>query len=147
MTPMLLRGTLARIYACKVWSPYVISSSSTIWAHRYNLTGARIIKIACLMKLHKQIIKKSSSTQGPTKSAIPDLVKSPVSVGGGLAAVIYIDVVQVGIMLIGSSFLLFMGLKEVGGWSSLQEKYAFLPVANYMKVLQVCIYKSLVLVS
>ena len=42
--------------------------------------------------------------------------------GGGLAAVIYIDVVQVGIMLIGSSFLLFMGLNEVGGWTSLQQK-------------------------
>jgi SSS family solute:Na+ symporter len=42
--------------------------------------------------------------------------------GGGLAAVIYIDVVQVAIMLIGSSFLLFMGLKEVGGWSMLQQK-------------------------
>ena len=64
----------------------------------------------------------SSPTQGPSKSADPYLVKSLVSVGGGLAAVIYIDVVQVGIMLIGSSFLLFMGLKEVGGWSSLQEK-------------------------
>ena len=43
--------------------------------------------------------------------------------GGGLTAVIYIDVVQVLIMIVGSSILLFKGLAEVGGWSSLQEKY------------------------
>ena len=43
--------------------------------------------------------------------------------GGGLAAVIYIDVVQVTIMVIGSSVLLFRGLAEIGGWGELQEKY------------------------
>lgn len=45
------------------------------------------------------------------------------TIGGGLAAVIYIDVVQVIIMVAGSSVLLFRGLAEVGGWSALQEKY------------------------
>ena len=45
------------------------------------------------------------------------------TVGGGLAAVIYIDVVQVIIMIGGSSVLLFLGLDEVGGWHQLQEKY------------------------
>jgi hypothetical protein len=39
-----------------------------------------------------------------------------------LAAVIYIDVVQVGIMVAGSSLLLHRGLQEVGGWAALQEK-------------------------
>ena len=43
--------------------------------------------------------------------------------GGGLAAVIYIDVVQVLVMILGSSMLLFKGLEEVGGWDSLQTKY------------------------
>ena len=42
--------------------------------------------------------------------------------GGGLAAVIYIDVVQVTIMIAGSSVLLFRGLAEVGGWEQLQTK-------------------------
>ena len=42
--------------------------------------------------------------------------------GGGLAAVIYIDVVQVTIMVAGSSVLLFRGLSEVGGWEQLQTK-------------------------
>ena len=45
-----------------------------------------------------------------------------IFVGGGLAAVIYIDVVQVVIMVAGSSVLLFRGLEQVGGWNSLQEK-------------------------
>ena len=42
---------------------------------------------------------------------------------GGLTAVIYIDVVQVLIMIAGSSTLLFKGLQEVGGWESLKVKY------------------------
>ena len=43
--------------------------------------------------------------------------------GGGLTAVIYIDVVQVLIMIAGSSVLLFRGLNQVGGWDALQTKY------------------------
>ena len=42
------------------------------------------------------------------------------TIGGGLGAVIYIDVLQVAIMLIGSTILLFLGLREVGGWNQLQ---------------------------
>lgn len=42
------------------------------------------------------------------------------TIGGGLAAVIYIDVVQVLIMVAGSSVLLFKGLEAVGGWGQLQ---------------------------
>ena len=45
------------------------------------------------------------------------------TLGGGLATVIYIDVVQVIIMIGGSSILLVLGLDKVGGWSQLQEKY------------------------
>ena len=45
--------------------------------------------------------------------------------GGGLAAVIYIDVVQVVIMVTGSLILLFRGLNEVGGWENLQKRYLF----------------------
>ena len=40
----------------------------------------------------------------------------------GLAAVIYIDVVQVAIMLGGSSVLLYLGLDKVGGWDQLKTK-------------------------
>jgi len=43
--------------------------------------------------------------------------------GGGLAAVIYIDVVQVVIMIGGSSVLLYLGLDQVGGWEELKVKY------------------------
>ena len=42
--------------------------------------------------------------------------------GGGLAAVIYVDVVQVTVMILGSSLVLYRGLEEVGGWNALQEK-------------------------
>ena len=57
------------------------------------------------------------------------LIKVPIQmilfsfIGGGLTAVIYIDVVQVFIMIAGSSVLLFKGLNEVGGWDALQTKY------------------------
>jgi SSS family solute:Na+ symporter len=40
----------------------------------------------------------------------------------GLAAVIYIDVLQVAIMLGGSSVLLYLGLEKVGGWEELKVK-------------------------
>jgi len=39
-----------------------------------------------------------------------------------LTAVIYIDVAQVLIMLAGSSVLFVIGLNQVGGWNSLQER-------------------------
>ena len=45
-----------------------------------------------------------------------------ITSGGGLAAVIYVDVVQVTIMILGSSLVLYKGLEEVGGWNALQEK-------------------------
>ena len=48
---------------------------------------------------------------------------SVCTIGGGLTAVIYIDVVQVLIMIAGSSVLLFKGLQEVGGWDQLQVKF------------------------
>ena len=38
------------------------------------------------------------------------------TLGGGLAAVIYIDVVQFLIMMTGSSILLYLGLDKVGVW-------------------------------
>ena len=41
----------------------------------------------------------------------------------GLAAVIYIDVVQVAIMLGGATVLLVKGLGEVGGWEELKYKW------------------------
>ena len=44
------------------------------------------------------------------------------TIGGGLTAVIYIDVVQVLIMIAGSSVLLIKGLQEVGGWEQFQVK-------------------------
>ncbi len=60
-----------------------------------------------------QIYVDSHATRRRKQSSFP---------GGGLAAVIYIDVVQVLIMVAGSSVLLFKGLGEVGGWAGLQEK-------------------------
>ena len=49
-------------------------------------------------------------------------MKKNSSLGGGLAAVIYIDVVQVCVMLFGSSAILYLGLDAVGGWEELQTK-------------------------
>ncbi len=41
---------------------------------------------------------------------------------GGFTAVAYTDSIQVVIILIGSSIMLFLGLEKVGGWSGLMEK-------------------------
>ena len=41
---------------------------------------------------------------------------------GGLSAVVYTDVIQAVIFVIGSTLLVFLGLQEVGGWSGLMEQ-------------------------
>ncbi len=41
---------------------------------------------------------------------------------GGFTAVAYTDAIQVIIIIIGSSIMLFLGLEKVGGWSGLMEK-------------------------
>ena len=40
---------------------------------------------------------------------------------GGLRAVLYTDLMQTGVLLIGTASVLFMGLWQVGGWNSLKE--------------------------
>lgn len=44
------------------------------------------------------------------------------TVAGGMAAVIYTEVVQTVILVLGALVLMFIGLDHVGGWAGLQEK-------------------------
>ena len=44
------------------------------------------------------------------------------TVAGGLAAVIYTEVIQTVILVLGALVLMFIGLEQVGGWSGLQAK-------------------------
>ena len=44
------------------------------------------------------------------------------TVAGGLAAVIYTEVIQTVILVLGARVLMFIGLEQVGGWSGLQAK-------------------------
>ena len=44
------------------------------------------------------------------------------TVAGGLAAVIYTEVIQTVILVLGALLLMFIGLEQVGGWSGLQAK-------------------------
>lgn len=44
------------------------------------------------------------------------------TVAGGLAAVIYTEVIQTVILVVGALILMFIGLEQVGGWSGLQAK-------------------------
>jgi solute:Na+ symporter, SSS family len=44
------------------------------------------------------------------------------TVAGGLAAVIYTEVIQTVILVLGALLLMFIGLDQVGGWSGLQSK-------------------------
>src|SRR5690606_29381566 len=39
---------------------------------------------------------------------------------GGLRAVVYTEVAQTGLLLLGSFFITFYGLRELGGWGELQ---------------------------
>ncbi len=42
------------------------------------------------------------------------------TVFGGLRAVVYTEVLQTGLLLLGSAFITFFGLSQLGGWSELQ---------------------------
>jgi solute:Na+ symporter, SSS family len=44
------------------------------------------------------------------------------TVAGGLAAVIYTEVIQTVILVVGALILMFIGLEQVGGWAGLQAK-------------------------
>ncbi len=44
------------------------------------------------------------------------------TVAGGLAAVIYTEVIQTVILVVGALVLMFIGLEQVGGWAGLQAK-------------------------
>ncbi|XP_029584559.1 sodium/myo-inositol cotransporter 2 isoform X1 [Salmo trutta] len=52
------------------------------------------------------------------------LITALYTVAGGLAAVIYTDAAQTGIMLIGALTLMGFSFAEVGGWNALLEGYA-----------------------
>jgi len=50
------------------------------------------------------------------------LVVAAFTIIGGFTAVAYTDILQVGIMIIGASLMLYFGLEKVGGWNALMEK-------------------------
>ncbi|KAL0993135.1 hypothetical protein UPYG_G00103670 [Umbra pygmaea] len=52
------------------------------------------------------------------------LITALYTVAGGLAAVIYTDAAQTGVMLIGALTLTGFGFAKVGGWNALMEGYA-----------------------
>lgn len=69
------------------------------------------------------IVLKAVLGWGMVESSVALLLATGVyTVVGGLAAVIYTEVIQTVILVAGALILMFIGLGEVGGWSGLQAK-------------------------
>jgi SSS family solute:Na+ symporter len=66
------------------------------------------------------IVLKAVLGWGMVESSIALLLATGIyTVAGGLAAVIYTEVIQTVILIAGALILMFIGLNEVGGWSGL----------------------------
>jgi solute:Na+ symporter, SSS family len=57
-----------------------------------------------------------------TSAGLLIVVTGLYTILGGLRAVIYTEVAQAVVLIVGSAALMFLGLQEVGGWSGLQAK-------------------------
>ncbi len=67
------------------------------------------------------IVLKAVLGWGMVESSIALLLATGIyTVAGGLAAVIYTEVIQTIILVVGALILMFIGLHKVGGWSGLQ---------------------------
>jgi SSS family solute:Na+ symporter len=69
------------------------------------------------------IVLKAVLGWGMWQSSLALVIATGIyTVAGGLAAVIYTEVIQTVILVVGALVLMFIGLNEVGGWSGLQAK-------------------------
>ena len=69
------------------------------------------------------IVLKAVLGWGMVKSSLALVIATGIyTVAGGLAAVIYTEVIQTVILVVGALVLMFIGLDQVGGWSGLQAK-------------------------
>ncbi|MBS1809085.1 MAG: sodium:solute symporter [Acidobacteria bacterium] len=69
------------------------------------------------------IVLKAVLGWGMVESSIALLLATGVyTIAGGLAAVIYTEVIQTLILVVGALILMFIGLNQVGGWEALQAK-------------------------
>lgn len=69
------------------------------------------------------IVLKAVLGWGMWQSSLALVIATGIyTVAGGLAAVIYTEVIQTVILVAGALVLMFIGLNEVGGWSGLQAK-------------------------
>lgn len=69
------------------------------------------------------IVLKAVLGWGMVKSSLALVIATGIyTVAGGLAAVIYTEVIQTVILVVGALVLMFIGLEQVGGWSGLQAK-------------------------
>lgn len=69
------------------------------------------------------IVLKAVLGWGMWQSSLALVIATGIyTVAGGLAAVIYTEVIQTVILVAGALVLMFIGLSEVGGWSGLQAK-------------------------
>ncbi|HMV48061.1 MAG TPA: sodium:solute symporter [Blastocatellia bacterium] len=69
------------------------------------------------------IVLKAVLGWGMVKSSLALVIATGIyTVAGGLAAVIYTEVIQTVILVVGALVLMFIGLDQVGGWAGLQAK-------------------------
>ncbi|CAB1342343.1 unnamed protein product [Coregonus sp. 'balchen'] len=106
---------------------YIASGVTTMPEYlQKRFGGKRIQLFIAILYLFIYIFTKISALQWNIYLAVVVLllITALYTVAGGLAAVIYTDAAQTGIMLIGALTLMGFSFAEVGGWNALLERYA-----------------------
>ncbi|HEX8999096.1 MAG TPA: sodium:solute symporter, partial [Blastocatellia bacterium] len=98
------------------------SSACRTYLASISLIAYVFTKIAVAI-LAGAIVLKAVLGWGMVESSLALVIATGIyTVGGGLAAVIYTEVIQTVILVVGALVLMFIGLDQVGGWSGLQAK-------------------------
>jgi len=94
-------------------------------AARWYLTTVSIVayvltKISVTLYAGALVIREVTGFGMWTSAAAIVIVTGAYTIAGGLRAVIYTEVVQTGVLILGALFVTFLGLNAIGGWSGLQ---------------------------
>ncbi|HEX4945243.1 MAG TPA: sodium:solute symporter [Blastocatellia bacterium] len=98
------------------------NSACRIYLASISLIAYIFTKIAVAVFAGAIVLKAVLGWDMVTSSLALVVATGIYTVAGGLAAVIYTEVIQTVILVLGALVLMFIGLDQVGGWSGLQAK-------------------------
>jgi SSS family solute:Na+ symporter len=87
-----------------------------------SVIGYVLTKISVTLFAGGIVVRAVTGFDFYTSAAVLIVITGIYTIFGGLRAVIYTEVMQAIILIIGSAALMFIGLHNVGGWSGLHEK-------------------------